>query len=342
MNLNRFRRFIPWSRADPRASQDEAKCAHYIGVDWTPDDKQIDAARARHAVWCANPDMRWRRIVDAGELEVVRASVISATAGKSVAARGGESVRILRILALHPDAQFFERKLEHMEPLRLLEFRHPLLTVPNGSAPLGYRFIRLVKPAWRHRDFVCLYLDGDREAIDDAFGAAFHQDKYTESLVEQFVRFAFDHLMFEDRQYYVVEGADDFIHPDSPPAAAGEPDRFLTAQFQLGRRRKQEEAAGKTPEPLPPVKIPPAELLILPTVLDMTNQVARVFATVVAEQRMYHVGMEVSSDGKIVVERYALRTENGEALPLVPVRSFYEQRAALHAAFAQPADAGAA
>lgn len=328
-------RLIRWNTADPHAASTKSELPYYIDEDWTPSEAQIAEARKRYQDWCSKRAMQWRRIVDTAELELVRDAVLCASTDRNAVRRRGESLRVLRILALLPDAEFYEREIEHMAPLRLVEFRHPLLKVPNGLAPIGFRFFRLVPQYWRHRNFVGLYLDGHREPIDDAFGDQFRRGEYPDNLVEQFVRFSFDHQMFGDRQYYVVQSADDFVSPDSARIADGQLDRFLTAQFRLGWRRGAEKLPeGEANDPsLTAATVPFPSLLIPPTVLENTKKVARVFATVIAERNLYHVGMSVHWDGKIVVEQYVQRTEGGEALSLIPVRSFNEQRAALKSAF---------
>ncbi len=316
--------FLPRSRNDPRAAL-EAGEPYAIDAEWTPTEAAIAEARRRHEAYRANPEIQWHRIKDAHELERVRISVIGATADSKVLERTGEALRILRVLAFDPEAEFFERALQVLPDRRLVEFRHPRLRMANRSAPLGFRFICFSSESWHRRDFVGLYLDGSRGPIDDAFKELFNKDGYEPSLIEHYVSFAFDHQQFKTDQLYVVRDLHDFAAAD---AVAGEPDPFLKAQFQLSVPPPEKaEGADLFTAALP------ESLLIPPTMFGFKHDVATVFATIVLEQKLYHVGMTVAPDGKITVGDRRQRTPPGRAIPVIPVRSFAEQRAALKNAF---------
>jgi hypothetical protein len=316
--------------------------AYSIGDEWTPSPDQIEAARQRLAAYRASPSTRWRGLEAAGEISRARAAVISATAGRDIPEEAREALRILRVLALDEQAEYFARDLQALQGQQLIELRHPHLQGGGGSVPIGYRFITLTPDAWLANDFVNLYLNGDRKPLSDALKEVFKKSTHAHGLIELYVSFFFDHVKFDRKQYYVVRDPSDFLPPIAISGDPAKPEDFLTAQFRIGALAEPPDVKSVGDAMVLRALEVPREMLIPPTVLRLKEgEYADVFATIVQDRRLFHVGMRIFKDGKITVDpgNDRQRTAEGRTLPLIAVRSFEVQRAALKAAYDQAGEA---
>jgi hypothetical protein len=297
---------------------------YWLGEEWTPTLEQVDAARLRQAARRAKT--KWRRLGTGPELDVVRTAIVCATSLQH------ERDRLLRSIVFDESAEFFVRDLVVNADRYLIEFRHPLLQIKGAPAPVGVRFLGLTQRAWRRQDHVGVILDGSLPP-DDLFGQQWFETFHDANLAEAYVRFLLDNAEFKGNQFYVISDRQDFI------ACTGEfldnKENFaavLSAQYRVsmppavegGGEEKQDALWGilNVPES---ALVPPTMLRTIPAV-DKIPEQAVVFSTVIHLGRVHYICLKVSADGKIDLTAERTSTPEEVSLPLVPLRSFAEQR----------------
>ena len=248
-----------------------------------------------------------------------------------VAGDAADQSRNLRSLLFDTEGEFFVRDMIVSQDRYLIEFRHPDLRASDGSTLRGLRFIGLKRAAWRSAGDVCLLFDGRHLALPQLIGTRWKETFTDPNLAELYVRFVLDTAEFSGSQWYVISDPNDFVTNDvlEGHSAAG---TFadLTAQFRVSPQPPPAgtETADTAASPFAASGVPEA-MLIPPTTVRIDPQPALVFATVVHRQQLHHLCLAISADGKIgVVEDWPRTTPDG-TLPVHPLRSFDEQRAAL-------------
>ena len=322
----------------------EVRPCYDLGDEWTPTKEQIAEARKRQEGRRANADTRWRRLHDGPDLDAARAAIICAT---DYVVRGDADATQMRraIRALVFDgAEIFTRKMRVSSDRYLIEFRHRRMVAGDSQTRVGVRFIGLSVDAWEQQDRVGLYLDGVAERISTVFAPNLTVTVGDADLAEGYVRFALDHSKFGDDQLYVISDLQDFIlKPDEVSRNVGEADASLTAQFRVAVA-PQNPDSDPVPEEealLGALQVP-RDAIVPPTVLrlvpanDAALAHAIVFTTVIYRAQLYHVCFTVSSDGQIRPAGAERRqTSEGATLPLIPVRSFDQQRATFKREFGE-------
>jgi hypothetical protein len=313
------------------------------GDEWTPDETQIAAARQRQKSRRAN--FAWTQLVSGPRLDAARVSIVCATEASDNPDERAMG-RPLRALVLDPEVKIFARNMRISSHRYLIELRHSRLNNEMSQAPNGFRFIGLTPNEWWRRDHVGLLLDGEVSPISKLFASNLNETIQDADLAETYIRFIFDNVKFGDEQIYVVSDSEDFFLSSDPSTinASGGPDPFLTAQFRVAVTRheaqnKDEPEKGVLSEALQAdpntVVVPPTFLRTVPASGAVLAH-AVVFTTVIFRGQLYHVCWTVSADGQINPAGQERRyTAEGVTLPLVAIRSFTEQRAALKRAVAE-------
>lgn len=333
---NAYDQFMPASAEDPRCQQKDvaARPIYHLGEGWTPTPDQISEARARQASRRANISTQWRRLASGSELDTVRAIATCATDFQKNEEAAAQRQRTLRSMLFDDETEFYVRKMRVSNERFLIEIRHPKLMANSAAVPVGFRFLGLSRDFWKHQDHLGIALDGELNPIRTLFRANFESTVKEPDLTEAYVRFVFDHVEFNHTQFYIVADRQDFIASEritSPPS----PERFFTAQLRVSELPQDHAVDSEADDLLRALKIP-EEALVPPTVLrtvpatDNVPAHAIVFLTTVYVGALYHMCLRVSADGLITSTDHERQfTPKDVTLPLAPIRSFAEQRAAL-------------
>jgi hypothetical protein len=323
--VNFIERLVARTKAvAPVAAGGAARPPYWLGEEWTPSPEQINAARGRQAGRRAKA--KWRRLGVGPEVDAVRTAIVCATSSR------GERDRLIRSIVFDDGAEFFVRDLVVTSDRYLIEFRHPLLQIKNVPAPFGVRFLGLARKAWRRQDHVGVILDGN-PLPPDLFGSQWLETFHEANLAEAYVRFVFDNVEFGGDQYYVISDRQDFI------ACAGESlhnqENFpavLSAQYRVSMPADVEAGGEEKQDALWSMLNVPESALVPPTMLrpipaaGETPEQAVVFCTVIQLGKFLHLCLKVSAEGTFHVASGRELTPEGASLPLIPLRSFAEQR----------------
>ncbi len=314
-----------------------------LGPEWTPTTQQIDAARGRLTDRrAASP---WWAVTASDQIDGVRIPILFATEAPSDSSDRTKRLRKVRDLSFDAAARFFVRRLIVSPAHYLIEFRHPELLHHHTSVPLGLRFIALNSDAWRHGGQIGMMLDGSPLPFDKILGPGWAHTFHEANLVESYIQFVFDHTELDGEQVYVVSNKDDFVKAEGTASAIDNP-AHLIAQFCTDIELVQPNAASaaqppsgvhaaQQPAPPPQTNMLDESLLIPPTCLrtvssdGTTPEHAVIFATIIYLGQLQHVCLRVASDGKINSLKQSSRTREGTALPIIPLRSFQDQKASI-------------
>jgi hypothetical protein len=343
-------RFFPRSINDPRAHLVEAekRPPYYLGDDWTPKPEEVADARKRQQARRERAETRWRAASRGFEFDTARTAIACATDRDLRNDDDRQRYRTLRKLAFDDGAEIFIRNLRVSTDRFLIELRHPLLRI--DCYPVGFHFVGLWPHAWLSKDMVGVYLDGSRRPVERVFASDFQSTAAEPDLAETYLRFALDHISFNDSQFYLIADLNDFI-PSSPHGAAancdGQLGSLLTSQFRVGM-----PFMATAPEPEADMLDRLAtlglseETVIPPTTLKTVKKTpshpayAIVFATIISGGRLQYTCFSVSETGTIRwVSEERLVAPGDASLPLVPLRSIDEQRRTLERALYSVGDA---
>jgi hypothetical protein len=346
--VNYVKLLASWTKSVPAAMEHvSARPPHWLGDEWTPSLDQIAEARKRLAV--RRNATQWRRVGEGAELDALRTAIVCATDFQRESDwNWNHKARLIRSLVFEKEAKFFARSLV-VSPVRyLIEFRHPSLQDGGAGIPIGLRFIGLVPQAWRQEDQVGVMLDGSQMRLSALFGSGWKNTFRDANLSEAYVHFVLDNVEFSGGQYYLVSCWQDFVACHGLSSQDDDFKSILSAQYRVtissandacdGEKKptegkKQEEDTKQKEDKMwqilgvpEEVIVPPTWLRTIPAADERKSEQAIVFSTIVHKGQFYHVCWAVSNDGRIEAVAERLLTPEKTSLPVVPMRSFAEQR----------------